>query len=358
MRMMTTIHNEDKNHGPTYGPGIQETPAAVDRCSRAWKSVTTRRRIAWAAVAVALISVVVVASASSWIRRDSSASPAERITAPRPSAIVEQQQERLQKEVEQQPEQQRGSTEVVVAAAEMPTTYRPGNLSVRQHGLRLSAGLSATVVARSGQRIRYDNGELSNDRFHDQPDGAATYADTRSYNRGGWVYVSNSEVRDGGGGGVGAITFNRHGQPIHYQMLLKNTRSNCGGGKTSWGAWISGEEFPNTGRIWQVDPFNEHDPVPITMGNVHKGLFESFAYDDRNKSTPRFFMTKDDEDGALRRLYVRYYLFFVVLLSLLFCWGGLLLIIFSLLLIVVVTRCFPHHTCVLVLLRHFSASSF
>lgn len=321
---MMAIQDEEPNHGQTDAPGILETPAAVvDRSSRSWKSVTTtttRRRIAWAAVAMALISVVVAVSASSsaWIRRDSSS--AEKMITPRPSStIVEQQQEQqLQEEVEQQQEQpqpqKRVSTEVVVAGVEMATTYRPGNLSVRQHGLRLSEGLSATIVARSGQRIRYDNGDWSHDRFHDQPDGAATYADnTRTHNRGGWVYVSNSEVRNGGG--VGAITFNRHGRAIHYQMLLKNTRSNCGGGKTPWGAWISGEEFPNTGRIWQVDPFDEHDPVPITMGDVNKGLFESFAYDDRNKSTPRFFMTKDDEDGALRRLYVRLYLFVVLLVA-------------------------------------------
>jgi hypothetical protein len=251
---------------------------------------------------MALISVVVAASASSsllWIRRDSAS--AEPMTAPRsPRTIVE-------KPEPQPPPPKRGLTEAAEAAVAeiVTTTYRPGNLSVRQHGLRLSEGLSATIVARSGQPIRYVNGNWSNDLFHDQPDGAATYADSReTHNPGGWVYVSNSEVRDIGGGGVGAITLDQHGQAIHYQMLLQHTRSNCGGGKTSWGAWISGEEYPTTGRIWQVDPFNEHDPVPITMGDVNSGLFESFAYDDRNMSSPHFFMTKDDVDGALRRLYV------------------------------------------------------
>lgn len=189
-----------------------------------------------------------------------------------------------------------------------PITYRPGKLTVRKNNLLLSEGLDVKVIARSGEKIAYANGQRSQRQFHRQPDAAGVFPDTRSSNRGGWVYVSNSEVRPTSGssnpGGVGAITFNANGEPIDYKMLLENTKSNCGGGKTSWGAWISGEEYPNVGRIWQVDPFGGRNPVPITMGDTNKGLFESFAYDDRNSATPRFFMTKDHAEGALRRLYV------------------------------------------------------
>jgi Bacterial protein of unknown function (DUF839) len=199
-------------------------------------------------------------------------------------------------------------------------TYRPGNLSVHDTTTRLllSEGLSVRLVAQSGQPIRLyqdnsnNNGSASSstEPFHRLPDGAATYPDPRAYNNGGWVYVSNSEVRpvngtnNDDGGGVGAITFDRQGRPVAYQMLLRNTKRNCGGGKTPWGAWISGEEHPHTGRIWQVDPFDNHPPVPITMGETNRGLFESFAYDNRNVNQPRLYMTKDHEAGALRRLYV------------------------------------------------------
>jgi hypothetical protein len=182
-------------------------------------------------------------------------------------------------------------------------TYRPGSLYFHTAtSLYLSTGLSVKLIAQSGQSVRYHNGTLSTFPFHAMPDGAATYpmADT-----GGWIYVSNSEVPPRNGtGGVGAITFDRYGNVIDYKMLLNNTKMNCGGGKTSWGAWISGEEHPHTGRIWQVDPFGKRPAVAITMGDTNKGLFESFAYDDRNTQQPRFFVTKDHLAGALRRLYV------------------------------------------------------
>jgi hypothetical protein len=182
-------------------------------------------------------------------------------------------------------------------------TYRPGSLYLHAAtSLYLSTGLSVKVIAQSGQYVRYHNGTVSTLTFHAMPDGAATYPIA---NTGGWVYVSNSEVPPRNGtGGVGAITFDRLGNVVDYKMLLNNTKMNCGGGKTSWGAWISGEEHPHTGRIWQVDPFGKRPAVAITMGDTNKGLFESFAYDDRNIQQPRFFATKDHLNGALRRLYV------------------------------------------------------
>jgi hypothetical protein len=182
-------------------------------------------------------------------------------------------------------------------------TYRPGSLYLHAAtSLYLSTGLSVKVIAQSGQYVRYHNGTVSTLPFHAMPDGAATYPIA---NTGGWIYVSNSEVPPRNGtGGVGAITFDRLGNVVDYKMLLNNTKMNCGGGKTSWGAWISGEEHPHTGRIWQVDPFGKRPAVAITMGDTNKGLFESFAYDDRNIQQPRFFATKDHLNGALRRLYV------------------------------------------------------
>ncbi len=55
-----------------------------------------------------------------------------------------------------------------------------------------------------------------------------------------WIYVSNSEDDIGG---VGAITFNSSGDVIDYQTIMTNTSTNCGGGKTYWGTWVSCEEF-------------------------------------------------------------------------------------------------------------------
>jgi hypothetical protein len=200
-----------------------------------------------------------------------------------------------------------------VFIGDLPTanlTYIPGRLTVEQEGLILSEGLNARLIARTGRRVELVNGALSNRSFHVMPDAGATFPDDRPGNEGGWIYVSNSEADpakvDGDSefpGGVGAITFNANGEVIDYTMVLEDTRQNCGGGRTPWGSWVSGEEY-DQGRIYQVDPTGQREGEPITMGETYRGKFESFAYDARNRSVPRFFMTKDDDAGELRRLYV------------------------------------------------------
>lgn len=184
-----------------------------------------------------------------------------------------------------------------------PTTieFDPGNLTVRENGLLLSTGLTSRLLATTGQRVRYRNGGQSTQVFHRLPDFGATFPDPNNPN-GGYIYVSNSEVRshDGyGQGGVGALTFNAAGDIIDYKRVLEGTTANCGGGKTPWGAWISCEEF-GRGQAWQVDPTGRRDPQVITLGR-DGGVFESFAYDVRNRSNPSFFITEDSPEGALQR---------------------------------------------------------
>jgi secreted PhoX family phosphatase len=41
---------------------------------------------------------------------------------------------------------------------------------------------------------------------------------------------------------VGAIDFDPSGGVIGYQKIVSGTQHNCGGGKTPWNSWISGEE--------------------------------------------------------------------------------------------------------------------
>ena len=185
--------------------------------------------------------------------------------------------------------------------------YVPGNLIVQQYGLLLSEGLSARMIATSMEPVELSTGTFSQDVFHTQPDGAACFVDTNPNNLGGWIYVSNSEAKpehDDSGekpGGVGALTFNAHGQLVDYRMILNNTRANCGGGTTPWGAWISGEEY-HSGQVWQVDPTGVRPAQRITLCLNSPGMFESFAHDLRNESMPRFFMSKDDTWGELTRL--------------------------------------------------------
>jgi Bacterial protein of unknown function (DUF839) len=185
------------------------------------------------------------------------------------------------------------------------TEYRPGDLRQVQAGLKLSNGLSAKIIATSGKKVSYINGQQSETNFHSRPDAGACFEETRESNQGGWVYVSNSEVREQdppggfGNGGVGAITFDAQGNVIDYRMVLSKTSWNCGGGKTPWNTWISCEEAAN-GVIWQVDPMGGRAAQQLTMGS-HGGRWESFAYDIRDSNSPRFFVTEDHNRGAVIR---------------------------------------------------------
>ncbi len=178
-------------------------------------------------------------------------------------------------------------------------TYIPGNLTTYKDLLWLSEGLDSKLIARSGFPVEYANQTLSNIPFHFLPDGAACFPDHREQNKDGWVYVSNAEVRSDGMGGVGAVTFDKDGKVTDYKMILEGTKSNCGGGKTPWGTWVSCEET-SSGNIYQVDPFGVRPAERMTLGS-EGGWWEAFAYDVRDKTTPRFYATEDQANGALAR---------------------------------------------------------
>lgn len=179
-------------------------------------------------------------------------------------------------------------------------SYYPGNLSVFENQLELSVGLTSRIIATTDMLVEYSDGRHSNLKFHPFPDFGATFVDPSS--DGGWIYVSNSEVRRTNftaypqKGGVGALTFDKDGNVLDYRMVLTDTEANCGGGRTPWNTWISCEEQPN-GVLWQVDPTGERESEKITLG-LDGGHFESFAYDIRHS---HFFVTEDAERGALRR---------------------------------------------------------
>ena len=171
---------------------------------------------------------------------------------------------------------------------------------MNSNGLLLSTGLSARIIATTGKFVQYRNGQTSSVRFHGRPDFGATFPDRNPFNPGGWIYTSNSEGKEVGSGGVGAITFDRNGNVLDYKVLLKGTTMNCGGGRTPWNTWISCEEFGARGQVYQVDPSGKRTAEKTVLG-AQGGAFESFSYDVRNQSMPRFFVTEDADTGALRR---------------------------------------------------------
>ncbi|CAJ1944625.1 unnamed protein product [Cylindrotheca closterium] len=180
---------------------------------------------------------------------------------------------------------------------EPSTTYAPGHLKTSKFGLILSEGLDARIIAVADEKVEYEKKKRgkSKEKFHRLPSAGATF----ELQDGGWIYVSNSEASHKEGG-VGALTFDKKGEVQSYDMLLKGTNQNKGGGKTPFGTWITCEEHGKHGHIYQVDPTGERKPEETTIGR-EGGSWDSFAYDIRDEDSPHFFVTEDAEDGALQR---------------------------------------------------------
>ena len=156
-----------------------------------------------------------------------------------------------------------------------------------QNGVRLPAGFTSRIVARSGQI-------LFGYHWHAAPDGGAVFATAD----GGWIYVSNSEL-DNKAGGVGALRFDRRGEIVDAYSILNHTNRNCAGGHTPWQTWLSCEEI-DKGQVWECDPLGrETARVKNSLG-----LFkhEAVAVDTINK---QLYLTEDEPDGCLYRYTAR-----------------------------------------------------
>lgn len=174
-----------------------------------------------------------------------------------------------------------------VKAASRPLASLGGLLPPDPNGVRLPAGFTSRIAARSGQKL-FDY------RWHAAPDGGATFAAPD----GGWIYVSNSEL-DNQAGGVGALRFDSAGNIADAYPILSQTNRNCAGGHTPWQTWLSCEET-DTGRVWECDPFGRK------AAQVHSALgvfrHEAVAVDAQNK---QLYLTEDQPDGCLYRYTAR-----------------------------------------------------
>jgi len=118
------------------------------------------------------------------------------------------------------------------------------------NGIRLPEGFRSREVARS--LVPVGGTSYPWPIF---PDGAATY----ERSDGGWILVCNSEV-PGGRGGASAIEFARDGSITGAYSILSGTSTNCAGGATPWGTWLSCEEV-SAGLVWECDPKGRSDAV-------------------------------------------------------------------------------------------------
>jgi len=153
------------------------------------------------------------------------------------------------------------------------------------NGLRLPSGFSSRIVARGLVPVA---GTAY--AWHIFSDGQATYATPD----GGWILVSNSEV-PGGTGGASAIRFGPDGEISDAYRILSDTDTNCSGGRTPWGTWLSCEEV-DQGRVWECDPTGQKEAVP----HAALGVFshEAVCVDPDGK---RLYLSEDEGDGGLYR---------------------------------------------------------
>jgi len=181
------------------------------------------------------------------------------------------------------------SAEGSATAGESP--YGPLADTPDENGLLLPAGFTSRVIAVSGELV----GETDH-AWHMFPDGAGTFDD----GNGGWYYTCNSEVFDfmaPDSGSVSAIHFDADGNIVDAYRILEGSNSNCAGGPTPWGTWLSGEEnFSGQGRIWECDPTGAKPAVAHeAMG---RWAHEAAAVDPDNQQV---YLTEDNPTGVFYR---------------------------------------------------------
>ena len=164
-----------------------------------------------------------------------------------------------------------------------PSPYGP-LLPPDENGLMLPAGFQSRVLARAFEPV--PGTELT---WHIYPDGGAVFPAN-----GGWIYVSNAEDPFFGTG-VNALRFDRWGEVVDAYNICTGTTTNCAGGATPWGTWLTCEEV-SFGLVHECDPLGRRPQ--IARPALGRFAHEAVACDPRDR---RLYLTEDVSDSALYR---------------------------------------------------------
>jgi uncharacterized protein len=123
------------------------------------------------------------------------------------------------------------------------------------------------------------------------PDGQATFPSAG----GGWILVTNSESLAVTGAGASAIRFRPDGGIAAAYRILGGTNTNCAGGPTPWGTWLSCEEH-ESGLVWECDPAG----ALVARPRPALGVFnhEAAAVEPVGR---QLYLTEDQPDGGFYR---------------------------------------------------------